>query len=161
MRALERVPCQAGGGQALQDAETIVMAMQRRVASLVRTVSAMAIAIGLPMLTPGGAYAQTTAPSVHGTVTLDQLQRMNSAEIEAVYRQGIATAIPAGRVRGAALLSPGTRRGRALSRGARLVWQGKVIEPDQTSAVNRFFGLRFRRAPRSTRDPVGSTVSLH
>jgi len=33
-----------------------------------------------------------------------------------------------------------------LSRGARLFWQGKVFEPDQTTAVNRFFGLRLIRA---------------
>ena len=43
-------------------------------------------------------------------------------------------------------LAPGTRRSRALSGGARLVWQGKVIEPGQTSAVNRFFGMRLVRA---------------
>ena len=53
---------------------------------------------------------------------------------------------PEGRIRGTAILSPGTRRTRALSRGARLMWQGKVIEPGQTSAVNRFFGMP--RGPR-------------
>jgi hypothetical protein len=121
------------------------MATQRRVTSSAKALSAMAITIGLCLLTEGRAYGQTTAPPVHGTVTLDQLQRMSAAEIEAVYCQGVATAIPAGRVRGTALLSPGTRRGRAFSRGARLVWQGKVIEADETSAVNRFFGMRLVR----------------
>ena len=78
-------------------------------------------------------------------ITLDQLLGMAPAEIENVYRQGIAAAIPAGRVRGTALLAPGTRRARALSRGARLFWQGKVFEHGQTTAVNRFFGMRVIR----------------
>jgi len=98
---------------------------------------------------PGGpaarrAHGQTTpAPAA---VTLDQLLQMSPAELEAVYRQGIAVAIPEGRIRGTALLSPGTRRTRTLSRGARLFWQGKVFEPGQTTAVNRFFGMRVVRA---------------
>ena len=29
--------------------------------------------------------------------------------------------------------------------GTRLVWQGKIIEPGQTTAVNRFFGMRIIR----------------
>ena len=32
-----------------------------------------------------------------------------------------------------------------MSRGARLVWQGKLIEPDQATAVNRFFGMKMIR----------------
>lgn len=83
-------------------------------------------------------------------ITLDGLLRMSPAEIESVYRQGTAAAIPSGRVRGTALLSPGTRRARVLSRGARLVWQGKVIEPDGASAVNRFFGIRMIRGELAT-----------
>ncbi|MHB1556153.1 MAG: hypothetical protein ACYC61_01605 [Isosphaeraceae bacterium] len=90
----------------------------------------------------GGARGQE--PPASG-VTLDGLLRMSPAEIELVYRQGTAVAIPPGRVRGTALLAPGTRRARALSRGARLVWQGKVIEPDGTTAINRFLGIRMIR----------------
>ncbi len=70
------------------------------------------------------------------------LLQMSPAELEAIYRQGTAVAIPEGRIRGTAILSPGTRRARVLSRGARLIWQGKVFEPGQTTAVNRFFGMR-------------------
>jgi hypothetical protein len=70
---------------------------------------------------------------------------MSSAELESVYRQGTATAIAEGRIRGTVLLQPGTRRTRALSRGARLIWQGKVFEPGQGTAVNRFFGFRLVR----------------
>jgi hypothetical protein len=79
-------------------------------------------------------------------VSLDQLLRMSPAELEMLYRQGTAAAIPAGRIRGTALLAPGTWRTRPLARGTRLVWQGKVFEPEQATAVNRFFGLRMIRA---------------
>ena len=72
--------------------------------------------------------------------------QMSPAELDAIYRQGVSVAIPEGRIRGTAILSPGTRRTRALSRGARLMWQGKVFEPGQSSAVNRFFGMRVVRA---------------
>jgi hypothetical protein len=98
---------------------------------------AMALWIGPP--TALDARGQTVAaPAV---VSLDQLLQMSPGQIEAIYRQGSAVTIPEGRIKGTAILSPGTRRTRALSRGARLMWQGKVIEPGQTSAVNRFFGM--------------------
>jgi hypothetical protein len=91
------------------------------------------------------ALGQEPAPAPPSTVTLDALLQMSPSEIETIYRQGTAAAIPPGRVRGTALLAPGTRRARTLSRGARLFWQGKVIEPDQATAVNRFFGVRMIR----------------
>jgi hypothetical protein len=81
-----------------------------------------------------------------GGSSLDQLLRMSPAELEQLYRQGAVVAIPEGPIRGTALLSPGTRRTRTLSRGARLFWQGKVFEPGGTTAVNRFFGVRIVRA---------------
>ena len=87
------------------------------------------------------ARGQTPQPSV----TLDQLLGMSPAQIENVYRQGTAVAIPAGRVRGTAILAPGTRRARIVSRGARLLWQGKVFEHGEATAVNRFFGMRVIR----------------
>lgn len=102
---------------------------------------ALAIMIGLP---PGRDARGQTVPAP-AAVTLDQLLQMSPAELDAIYRQGSATAIPEGRIRGTAILSPGTRRTRTLSRGARLMWQGKVVEPGQTSAVNRFFGVRVVR----------------
>ena len=99
---------------------------------------AMAIWMG-----PAACGQTVAAPAV--AVTLDQVLQMSPSELDSIYRQGTAAAIPEGRIRGTAILSPGTRRTRALSRGARLMWQGKVIEPGQTSAVNRFFGLRIVR----------------
>jgi hypothetical protein len=102
---------------------------------------ALAIVVALP------AFHEARAQTVPATsvVTLSQLLQMSPAELDAIYRQGAAAAIPEGRIRGTAILSPGTRRTRTLSRGARLMWQGKVIEPGQTSAVNRFFGVRVVR----------------
>jgi hypothetical protein len=87
--------------------------------------------------------AQGQAPEP--AVTLDQLLGMTPGQIENVYRQGAAVAIPAGRVRGTALLAPGTRRARIVSRSARLLWQGKVFEAGEATAVNRFFGMRVIR----------------
>lgn len=79
-------------------------------------------------------------------LTADRLLRMSGPELNAVYAQGMAVGIPPGRVRGTALLAPGTRRNRLLATGTRLVWQGKVFEPAGDMAVNRFFGLRMIRA---------------
>lgn len=104
----------------------------------------LAMGIGVHFVNP--ASAQEPAPSLAGAQLLDRLRSMGPAEIEAVYRGGTATAIPAGPIRGVALLSPGTRRARLVSRGARVVWQGKVFEPAGDRAVNRFFGLRIVQA---------------
>ena len=95
---------------------------------------------------PNAPLAHGQSPAASAGVTLDHLLAMSTAELDTVYRQGVSVAIPEGRIRGTAILSPGTRRTRALSRGARLMWQGKVFEPGQSSAVNRFFGMRVVRA---------------
>jgi hypothetical protein len=105
----------------------------------------LALSVVWGALAAGDARGQGAAPAPDSGGTLDALLRMTPAEIEAVYRRGSAVAIAPGRVRGTALLATGTRRARMLSRGARLVWQGKVIEPDQATAVNRFFGVRMIR----------------
>jgi hypothetical protein len=103
------------------------------------------LALACGSMATGEARGQGQAPAPNYGVTLDGLLRMSPAEIEAIYCRGTAVAIPPGRVRGTALLAPGTRRARTLSRGARLVWQGKFIEPDQATAVNRFLGMRMIR----------------
>jgi hypothetical protein len=105
--------------------------------------SALALLIGIGASATNEARGQTVPASA--AVTLDQLLQMSPEQLDAIYRQGSAVAIPEGRIRGTAILSPGTRRTRVLSRGARLMWQGKVFEPGETSAVNRFFGVRVVR----------------
>jgi hypothetical protein len=107
------------------------------------------LALACGAMAAGEARGQGPAPAPSTGVTLDALLRMSPAEIEALYRQGAAAALPTGRVRGTALLAPGTWRSRPLSRGARLLWQGKVVEPDQSTAVNRFFGMRMIRGQLS------------
>ncbi len=86
------------------------------------------------------AAAQTPA------IGVDQLLRMSGPELDALYRQGTVAGVPPGRVRGTAILAPGTRRNEALARGTRLIWQGKIFDPAASSAVNRFFGLPIVRA---------------
>jgi hypothetical protein len=125
------------------------MAMRRQFnsAQTVRRIGlTLAIVIGFAICAEQRVCGQSPPVTAPSFVTLEQLQRMSSAELEAIYQRGITVAIPAGPIRGIPLLAPGTRRSRILSRGARLIWQGKVIEPDQNSAVNRFFGMRVIRA---------------
>ena len=57
---------------------------------------------------------------------------MSGPELDALYRQGRVVGIPPGRVRGTAILAPGTRRNGAMARGTRLVWQGKVFDPAES-----------------------------
>jgi len=91
------------------------------------------------LITAGVACAQ--APVVPVGLSVERLLQMCPAELEAVYRQGCAAAIPAGPIKGTALLATGSPHAHALSRGSRLIWQGKVFEPCQSTAVNRFFCL--------------------
>jgi hypothetical protein len=90
--------------------------------------------------TAARAQAETSALSAQ------RLVQMSGPELDALYRQGTSVGMPPGRVRGTALLAPGTRRNAALARGTRLVWQGKVFEPAEALAVNRFLGLPMIRA---------------
>jgi hypothetical protein len=122
--------------------------MATRLGRMVRGVTvrrfgcALALAIGCGPFLVREAHGQTPSAAT----SLDQLLRMSPAELELLYRQGTVVAIPEGPIRGTAILSPGTRRTRPLSRGARLFWQGKVFEPGGATAVNRFFGVRIVRA---------------
>ena len=114
-----------------------------------RTIGGAAVqGLGFFLALWGGSMASLEArgQAPAAPISLDQLIRMGPAELETLYRQGTAAGIPPGRIRGTALLAPGTRRNRLLARGTRLVWQGKIFEPDQAMAVNRFFGMRMVRA---------------
>ncbi|MDG3006012.1 hypothetical protein [Paludisphaera mucosa] len=83
--------------------------------------------------------ARAQAPA--GPLGVASLRDMSESELQAVYRQGTAVALPAGRVRGTVLPAPGTRRNAAMSVGARAIWQGKIVDPTGATAVNRFFGV--------------------
>ena len=101
------------------------------------------LAVGLTVVMLG----LVAGPSRGGpaVTSLDQLVRMTSGQLDALYRQAGPGAVPQGRVRGQALVSPGSRLAVPLSRGARVLWQGKVFHPDDSTAVNRFFGVRMIR----------------
>ena len=77
--------------------------------------------------------------------SVDQLLTLDEASIVRLYQQGQVTGLPPGKVRGTPLLALGTRRAPLVSRGARVFWQGKVVDPDGTGAINRFAGVRVIR----------------
>ncbi len=105
----------------------------------------IAFLIGLAVLCMGVSVG-TPAGAQTPSISVAQLLRMSGPELEALYRQGSLAGIPPGRVRGTAILAPGTRRNEALARGTRLVWQGKIFDLTESTAVNRFFGLPIVRA---------------
>jgi hypothetical protein len=85
--------------------------------------------------------AHAQSPAAPGVLCLDQLLQMCPAQLDAVYRQGCVAGIAEGKIKGTALLATGTPHGPTLSHGARAIWQGKIFEPCQGTAVNRFFCL--------------------
>jgi hypothetical protein len=82
-------------------------------------------------------------PHVHSA---EGLLRLSPPELDWLYQHAAAGAIPEGKARGQALLAPGTRWARPISRAARVFWQGKVFHGAEATAVNRFFGLPVIRA---------------
>jgi hypothetical protein len=79
---------------------------------------------------------------VPGAATPDDLVRMTEVQLDQLYQSSGPGAQPRGKVRGIAIVSPGSRFGPAMSRSAKFVWQGKFFNEDGQSAVNRFFGVR-------------------
>lgn len=90
-----------------------------------------------------GGLAEEPGGSARG---LGDLARMSPEHLEALFARSSPGEIPRGRVRGLALVRPGTKMAPILSRGARLAWQGKVFDGDGRSSVNRFFGVKAVRA---------------
>jgi hypothetical protein len=86
------------------------------------------------------------ATAAEPAISVSSLIQMSGPELDALYRQGASVGLPPGRVRGTALLAPGTRRNGAMATGTRLVWQGKIIDPANAVATNRFFGVPVVRA---------------
>ena len=89
-----------------------------------------------PNLTPPVAATTTKV------LTPERLVRMGAAELDQLYRASGPGVQPRGRVKGIPIVSPGSPIASTLSRGARMVWQGKVFRDDGQSAVNRFFGVQ-------------------
>jgi len=104
-----------------------------------RSVPVLVVAGSLTLAAAFHSDARGREPA--GGLDLASLRRMSEAELQALYRQGSVAGLPAGRVRGTVLPAPGTRRNAAMSVGARLIWQGKIVEEGGEIAVNRFFGV--------------------
>jgi hypothetical protein len=73
--------------------------------------------------------------------TLDDLVMLSAPQLEQLYRQSASGPMPTGKVRGRALY-PNSRFPRARSNAAKFAWQGKVFDPESSTAINRFFGVR-------------------
>lgn len=106
-----------------------------------RPIRASLPAVGLLGLAASALVLIANASASEPLMNASSLVQMSQPELDALYRQGTAVGLPAGRVRGTALLAPGTRRNGLMATGTRLVWQGKIIDPANGVATNRFFGL--------------------
>lgn len=76
--------------------------------------------------------------------TLDDLVTLSASQLDQLYRQSQPGPVPTGKVRGRALY-PDARFPKARSSAARIAWQGKVFDPETSTAINRFFGVRMIR----------------
>jgi hypothetical protein len=90
-------------------------------------------------------FSAASASAQDGIRSVDDLARFSPAGLDALYARGAASPPPAGKVRGLPLIAPGRRVGPLASRAGRLAWQGKIFDPAQSTAVNRFFGVRVIR----------------
>ncbi|WP_435015925.1 hypothetical protein TA3x_003482 [Tundrisphaera sp. TA3] len=73
--------------------------------------------------------------------TLDDLAALSTPQLDQLYRQSGPGPVPTGKVKGRALY-PDARFGAVRSKAARAVWQGKVFRPEDSTAINRFFGMK-------------------
>lgn len=97
-------------------------------------------AAGLPSH-QGDAITFQGSPSCEPTMKLEDLARMTPCDLERLFAESGPGATPTGAVRGMLLMQPGKRVAVPLSRGSRVVWQGKVFHPELGMTVNKFFGL--------------------
>lgn len=78
--------------------------------------------------------------------SLEQLAAMTPQQLDWLYANAPAGVIPSGRTRGRLIVDPGSRLPGLTRLGSRAVWQGKVFQPCNGTAINRFFGVRIIRA---------------
>lgn len=98
------------------------------------------------MVASSGSRAEALLITNQPIESLGDLARLEPAQLEALYVRSAPGAIPRGRVRGLALVRPGTKLGPVLSRGAGVAWQGKVFDQSGSSSINKFFGVRAVKA---------------
>src|SRR5262249_38451594 len=142
VRACGRGTAEIESGNIRAEGSKMAMRLGRKIGA--KAVRGMGVVLAFVWGLMAASEAHGQAPAGGGRAR--GLPRVGPGGPAALYRQGTPAAIPSGRVRGTALLAPGTWRTRPLACGTRLVWQGKVFEPAARSAVNRFFGMRIIRA---------------
>ena len=77
-----------------------------------------------------------------GPITsMGDLARLTPGQLDALYLRSAPAAPPAGRVRGRALIAPGSALAGPISAGSRVMWQGKTFRAADSTAINRFFGV--------------------
>jgi hypothetical protein len=81
--------------------------------------------------------------------TIDDLITLSAPQLDQLYRQSQPGPVPTGKVRGRALY-PESRFPRARSSVARIAWQGKIFDPESSTATNRFFGVKAIKGNVST-----------
>lgn len=116
------------------------MRREARNLGILVTIAAALLAAGPTRARSGDLEA--TPMQVPATIrTLDDLVTLSSPQLDQLYRQSGPGAVPAGKVVGRALY-PDARFPRARSNAARIAWQGKVFDPETSTATNRFFGVK-------------------
>jgi hypothetical protein len=85
----------------------------------------------------------------NGSDPVEQLLRMSPDQLNYLYQNAAVGPIPTGRARGSVLFRPGTAMARPLAKASKIAWQGKVFNLDDSSAINRFFGVRIIRGKLS------------
>lgn len=85
--------------------------------------------------------SQSPACLAGARLSLDDLCRLTPAELEQLYRQSPAAPMLVGKVKGRGLVRPGTSLAVPLSKVSRVAWQGKIFRAEDSTAINRFFGL--------------------
>ncbi len=90
---------------------------------------------------PAGEFEATPMQGPATIRTLDDLVTLSAPQLDQLYRQSDPGPVPLGKVVGRALY-PDARFPRARSNAARLAWQGKVFDPSNSTAINRFFGVK-------------------
>jgi hypothetical protein len=75
-------------------------------------------------------------------LNVDQLMQMSQAQLDDLFRNSAAGAIPAGEGKGTAIVAPGTDLSEIAARFIHLVaWQGKVFDPASGTLRNRILPL--------------------
>jgi hypothetical protein len=105
------------------------------------------------MLVAAASGQEITPGPIHGSaqsgpcpLTARQLVRMSQQELDQLYLQATAGPIPEGKVRGTTIFSPGSALAPTMSKGARVLWQGKVFHGADSTAINKFFGVKVIKA---------------